>query len=185
MEGNPRLNQAKSRYTKDIEGLLAQNEGIEGTSTFWMSDAYSAADMAITEEAVVTATQFEIQTDKSRGEIIWTGTYSLDEPSIVTANVYLDDKLIYDLTGVPVVGSLLETDYLFLERGRRIYKIRASAVIIPSGDGESIETESGDSLLTEGGDEILLDTGDEKRNAALTESGEQMLTESNEVITIN
>jgi hypothetical protein len=90
-----------------------------------------------------------------------------------------------DLTGVPVVGSLLETDYLFLERGRRIYKIRASAVIIPSGDGESIETESGDSLLTEGGDEILLDTGDEERNAALTESGEQMLTESNEVITIN
>ena len=93
---NPRLNQAKSRYTKDIEGLLAQNEGVEGTSTFWMSDAYSAADMAIAgEEAVVTATQFEIQTDKSRGEIIWTGTYSLDEPSIVTANVYLDDKLIY------------------------------------------------------------------------------------------
>ena len=93
---NPRLNQAKSRYTKDIEGLLAQNEGVEGTSTFWMSDAYSAADMAIAEEeTVVTATQFEIQTDKSRGEIIWTGTYSLDEPSIVTANVYLDDKLVY------------------------------------------------------------------------------------------
>ena len=68
---NPRLNQAKSRYTKDIEGLLAQNEGIEGTSTFWMSDAYSPSDMAIEEaEKTVTATQFEIQTDKSRGEII-------------------------------------------------------------------------------------------------------------------
>lgn len=93
---NPRLNQAKSRYTKDIEGLLAQNEGIEGTSTFWMSDAYSAADMAIGEtEAVVTATQFEIQTDRSRGEIIWTGSYMLDESGIVTANVYLDDRLIY------------------------------------------------------------------------------------------
>lgn len=93
---NPRLNQAKSRYTKDIEGLLAQNEGIEGTSTFWMSDAYSPSDMAVAEEeAVVTATQFEIQTDKSRGEIIWTGTYTLDEPSVVTANVYLDDRLIY------------------------------------------------------------------------------------------
>ena len=73
---NPRLNQAKSRYTKDIEGLLAQNEGVEGTSTFWMSDAYSPADMLIEEEeTVVTATQFEIQTDKSRGEIIWTGAY--------------------------------------------------------------------------------------------------------------
>lgn len=93
---NPRLNQAKSRYTKDIEGLLAQNEGIEGTSTFWMSDAYSPTDMAIEEaETVVTATQFEIQTDKSRGEIIWTGVYTLNEPSLVTANVYLDNRLIY------------------------------------------------------------------------------------------
>lgn len=93
---NPRLNQAKSRYTKDIEGLLAQNEGIEGTSTFWMSDAYSASDMAITEtETVVCATEFEIQTDKSRGEIIWTGAYALDEAGNVTVNVYLDDRLIY------------------------------------------------------------------------------------------
>lgn len=93
---NPRLNQAKSRYTKDIEGLLAQQEGVEGTSTFWMSDAYSPADMAIEEtETVVTATQFEIQTDKSRGEIIWTGAYTLNEASLVTANVYLDDRLIY------------------------------------------------------------------------------------------
>ena len=102
---NPRLNQAKSRYTKDIEGLLAQNEGIEGTSTFWMSDAYSAADMAVTEEAVVTATQFEIQTDKSRGEIIWTGTYTLDEPSVVTANVYLDDRLIYSCRDWRMAGN--------------------------------------------------------------------------------
>ena len=103
---NPRLNQAKSRYTKNIEGLLAQSEGIEGTSTFWMSDAYSPADMAIAEaETVVTATQFEIQTDKSRGEIIWTGTYSLDEPSVVTANVYLDDRLIYSCRDYRLSGN--------------------------------------------------------------------------------
>ncbi len=103
---NPRLNQAKSRYTKDIEGLLAQQEGIEGTSTFWMSDAYSPADMAVAEtETVVTATQFEIQTDKSRGEIIWTGTYTLDEPSVVTANVYLDDKLIYSCRDYRLSGN--------------------------------------------------------------------------------
>lgn len=103
---NPRLNQAKSRYTKDIEGLLAQQEGIEGTSTFWMSDAYSPADMAVAEtETVVTATQFEIQTDKSRGEIIWTGTYTLDEPSVVTANVYLDDRLIYSCRDYHLSGN--------------------------------------------------------------------------------
>ena len=104
---NPRLNQAKSRYTKDIEGLLAQNDGIEGTSTFWMSDAYSPSDMAVSEtETVVTATQFEIQTDKSRGEVIWTGTYTLDEPSVVTANVYLDDQVIYSCRDWRMSGNV-------------------------------------------------------------------------------
>ena len=63
-----------------------------------------------------------------------------------------------DLTQVPTVGSLRETDYLFLERDGVIYKIRASAVIIPSGgDADSIETESGDALLTENSDELLAD----------------------------
>ena len=63
-----------------------------------------------------------------------------------------------DLTQVPTVSSLLESDYLFLERSGRIYKIRASAVIIPSGgDADSIETESGDALLTEDGAELLAD----------------------------
>ncbi len=107
---NPRLNQAKSRYTKDIEGLLAQQDGIEGTSTFWMSDAYSPSDMAIEEaETVVCATQFEIQTDKSRGEIIWTGAYTLNEASVVTANVYLDDKLIYSCRDWRLSGNVTLT----------------------------------------------------------------------------
>jgi hypothetical protein len=90
-----------------------------------------------------------------------------------------------DLTRVPTVSSLRETDYLFLERDGVIYKIRASAVIIPSGGGEGIETESDDALLTENGQEILLDTGDDEMDAVTTESGEQLLTESNEAITIN
>ena len=107
---NPRLNQAKSRFTKDIEGLLAQNEGIEGTSTFWMSDAYSPADMSIEEsETTVTATQFEIQTDKSRGEIIWTGTYTVNDPGMVTANVYLDNRLIYSCRDWRMSGNVTLT----------------------------------------------------------------------------
>ena len=89
-----------------------------------------------------------------------------------------------DLTQVPTVSSLRETDYLFLERDGVIYKIRASAVIIPSG-GDGIETESGDALLTEEGQELLIDTGGDEPNAVTTESGEQLLTESNEAITIN
>ncbi len=103
---NPRLNQAKSRYTKDIEGLLSQNEGVEGTSTFWMSDALCPSDLAIEEEeTIVTATEFEIQTDKSRGEIIWTGTYALSEPGVVMANVYLDDELIYSCRDYRTTGN--------------------------------------------------------------------------------
>ena len=90
-----------------------------------------------------------------------------------------------DLTQVPVVSSLLEADYLFLERRGRIYKIRASAVIIPSGDGDGLETEGGDSLLSEDGEELLIDTGEEEPDAVTTESGEQMLTESSEVINID
>ena len=136
---NPRLNQAKSRYTKDIEGLLAQQEGVEGTSTFWMSDAYSAADMAITEEAVVTATQFEIQTDKSRGEIIWTGTYSLDEPSIVTANVYLDDRLIYSCRDNRLSGNttLTVSTPFEIQRGDEgVHEVKIALVCETSDESE-------------------------------------------------
>ncbi|MBP3802527.1 MAG: hypothetical protein J6I76_01330 [Oribacterium sp.] len=136
---NPRLNQAKSRYTKDIEGLLAQQEGVEGTSTFWMSDAYSAADMAITEETVVTATQFEIQTDKSRGEIIWTGTYSLDEPSIVTANVYLDDRLIYSCRDSRLSGNttLTVSTPFEIQRGDEgVHEVKIALVCEASDESE-------------------------------------------------
>ena len=136
---NPRLNQAKSRYTKDIEGLLAQQEGIEGTSTFWMSDAYSAADMAITKETVVTATQFEIQTDKSRGEIIWTGTYSLDEPSIVTANVYLDDRLIYSCRDSRLSGNttLTVSTPFEIQRGDEgVHEVKIALICEASDESE-------------------------------------------------
>ena len=136
---NPRLNQAKSRYTKDIEGLLAQQEGVEGTSTFWMSDAYSAADMAITNETVVTATEFEIQTDKSRGEIIWTGTYSLDEPSIVTANVYLDDRLIYSCRDSRLSGNttLTVSTPFEIQRGDEgVHEVKIALVCEASDESE-------------------------------------------------
>ena len=88
-----------------------------------------------------------------------------------------------DLTKVPVVRSLLESDYLFLERRGVIYKIRASAVIIPSGDdGDGIETESGDAILTEDGEELLIDDGED---TVTTEDGEALLTEEYEEIQLD
>ena len=89
-----------------------------------------------------------------------------------------------DLTQAPVVSTLLDTDYLFLERSGTIYKIRASAIVIPSED-DGIETEGGDALLTEDGQEILLDDGDEEPGAVTTQSGEPLLTENNDPITID
>ena len=89
------------------------------------------------------------------------------------------------MTQVPTVSSLRESDYLFLERDGQIYKIRASAVIIPSGGGDGIETENGDALLTEDGQELLIDGSEDEPGAAMTESGEPILTESNEEITID
>ena len=89
-----------------------------------------------------------------------------------------------DLRRVPTVSSLLDSDYLFLQRGSTIYKIRASAVFTPSG-GEGIETEDGVSLLTEDGDEILIDTEEDEPDAVAAQSGEQLLTENSDVITID
>lgn len=65
-----------------------------------------------------------------------------------------------DLTKVPEVSTLLETDYLFLDRGGTLYKILASAVMIRSGDDDhdGLTTEGGDSLLTEDGVLLSLDT---------------------------
>ena len=88
-----------------------------------------------------------------------------------------------DLTQVPEVSSLRDSDYLFLERDGEIFKIRASRVIIPSG-GEGIETEDGDVLLTEDGQELLIESVNDEPGAAMTESGEPLLTENNETITI-
>ena len=64
-----------------------------------------------------------------------------------------------DLTQVPTVLVLHETDYLFLERNGTVCKILASAVVTPSGvDSMGVETADGNAILTEGGDELLADT---------------------------
>lgn len=117
---NPRLNQAKSRYTKDIEGLLDANQGIEGTSTFWLSDAYSPADFTITNTPqVVTATSFEIKTDMSKGDINFTAYYVLSTAAVITAVVYLDNRVHYTLKEWHASGDgvLTITSPFSIERG--------------------------------------------------------------------
>lgn len=117
---NPRLNQAKSRYTKDIEGLQNANQGIEGTSTFWLSDAYSPGNFTITDTPqVVTATTFEIKTDMSKGDINFTAYYVLSVSAIITAVVYLDERVHYTLKEWHASGDgvLTITSPFAIERG--------------------------------------------------------------------
>ncbi len=89
---NPRLNQAKSRYTKDISGLQDTQEGVEGTSTFWLADAYLNDDLVIeTAAQVAAACEFRISTDKGRGDINFTATYYMIDEGLVTIIVYVDE----------------------------------------------------------------------------------------------
>lgn len=90
---NPKLNQAKSRWTKDIEGLLDTQDGVEGTSTFWLSDAYLNDDLIVqTAAQIATALLFRISTDKGRGDINFTMTYNMISEGTVTIVVYVDNK---------------------------------------------------------------------------------------------
>lgn len=89
---NPKLNQAKSRYTKDIQGLQDTQEGVEGTSTFWLADAYLNDDLVVdTAAQVAAAVEFRISTDKGRGDINFTATYYMVDEGIVTVILYVDD----------------------------------------------------------------------------------------------
>ena len=83
--------------------------------------------------------QLDFQTDKSRGEIIWTGTYSLDEPSIVTANVYLDDKLNYSCRDSRLSGNttLTVSTPFEIQRGDEgVHEVKIALVCVASDESE-------------------------------------------------
>lgn len=95
---NPALNEAKSRYTKDIEGLQDSNNGIEGTSTFWLSDAYSNEDLEILDTLQsIAACSFKISTDRGRGDINFTAGYNVESNCAIQIKIYVDDEEWYAL----------------------------------------------------------------------------------------
>ena len=107
---NPLLNQAKSRYSKDISGLQSTEEGVEGTSTFWLADAYLNDDLVIdTAAQVAAACEFKISTDKGRGDINFTATYYMVDEGVVTIVVYVDDTEWYFLQDYKKNGHCITT----------------------------------------------------------------------------
>lgn len=106
---NPRLNQAKSRYTKNIEGLLSGNVysgGSSGSTDFWMIyDDNSDADQEIGSTAtVVCALEVDVNTDHTRSQINFTVTYTLDEAAVVTIDVQADESSIYCVKDLQAAG---------------------------------------------------------------------------------
>lgn len=94
-----------------------------------------------------------------------------------------------DLTQIPIVSSILPTDYLFIERNGTVYRVLASVLLDGSSESgsEALTGENGESILTENGDELLIDTGaNTSSSGALSlENGQQLLTENNQQLLIS
>ena len=78
-------------------------------------------------------------TDKSRGEIIWTGTYTLDQSSVITANVYLDDKLIYSCKDFRMTGNAvltISTPFEILRGDEGVHEVKIALICQSSEETE-------------------------------------------------
>ncbi len=107
---NPKLNAAKSRYSKNIEGLLSGNTcsgGGAGGSDFWMlyddnSDPYQIIGE---EPTVVCSLAVALNTDNTKSQVNFTVTYQIDIDSTVTADVQVDEVSIYSVCDDQTTGS--------------------------------------------------------------------------------
>lgn len=129
---NPKLSTAQSKESKAIEGL---NDGtsLSGTSyvssDFWiMLDTYPPTDVEIqpNEEAITTELTVNCTVDNTRTQILWTGTYSIDEAAKVIAMVYADDTIIYGISDEQTAGQhclTVSTGWEFITKGEHQIKI--------------------------------------------------------------
>ena len=108
---NPRFIDVKSRYTKNIEGLIqaADSSSDSELGTFWMSNVYNAAAYEGEEETVTNALDFTVTADKGRGALIWTGVFTIDTSGIITVKAFMDGKVIYTMTDFRLSGDVTLT----------------------------------------------------------------------------
>ncbi len=107
---NPLLNDAKSRYTKNIEGLLSgetYSSGGVGSSDFWMvyDDNSDGAQTIGQTPVVVCSLNITPKTDHTKSQVNFTVTYTLDEDSAVLADVQGDSVSIYSVEDDQTAGN--------------------------------------------------------------------------------
>jgi hypothetical protein len=102
---NPRLSDAKTRYTKNIEGLIEQNADI-GSTEFWIvSDKNTEGALSIGSTAVM-ANELEFQISAiTKGAIFETANYTLDKAAIVQAVILLDGKILFATKDYHLAGE--------------------------------------------------------------------------------
>lgn len=97
------------RETTQIDGLSGSGSVIGtvyASSDFWiMINAAPEADVVIGDDALVNELTVNCTVDDTCTQIAWTGTYTLDEDATVTAKVYVDDDLIYQVSDDQKAGN--------------------------------------------------------------------------------
>lgn len=110
---NPKLLGAQSRESKAINGLNNLfSSGMSGKKIhdFWLFDDYLQKSIEVESTAKqVCLAAFKLQTDKGRGVINYTMTYSMAEAGNVKITVYLDDTAIYEAMEYKTEGSAIST----------------------------------------------------------------------------
>ncbi len=107
---NPLLNAAKSRYTKNIEGLLSgesYGSGVSGTSDFWMiyDDNSDGSQTIGATPTVVCSLSIKPTTAHTKSQVNFTVTYTLDEASTVMADVQGDSVSFYSIEDDQTAGK--------------------------------------------------------------------------------
>jgi hypothetical protein len=127
---NPKLTSAQSKESKAIEGLNA-NASLSGTSyasnDFWiMINAFPNDTVGITDNTLTTEITITATTDKTRTQITWTASYSIDENALITVDVHVDDKSIYSVSDLQTAGTHtmnVSTGYEINGKGEHTVKI--------------------------------------------------------------
>lgn len=103
---NPKLNVAKNRYTKNIEGLLAKEvsgQSVGSTEPWLITDETNAA-ATITTKTMLNSLDFATSVEVTRVGVAFTATYNLSGQSLVTGTVELDNVSVYEVRELQTAG---------------------------------------------------------------------------------
>jgi len=155
---NPRLVTAKSRYTKNIEGLLSSDSsGVNvGGKAFWLvHDTNTETGNIVIGSTDTLACDVNIATsvDVSKTGVMFTASYILSASALVTATITVDDTTVYSASNLQDAGThamTVTTGYDLMNSGEHTFNAYLRAVDQKTGEETSIGTLSTSlSTLTE------------------------------------